>query len=513
VSTVGVLVALCTAGLACSSTETHAKGDAGGDGNASDASNHLSCGAGCYAPLGCDYQVSPPAGTQRNLGYTHFSVDTSSAVGSSEGATPERVRLGLGGGTAAGKAGYADPTTTAVFTWETLEEDSNAKVNLGKSPSALGDVHAGYAWTAPPELGSSAFHMHEVHVCGLLPGTTYYYEVGGGAQDKEVWSATQSFTTVPATGAIKVGVYGDARDSVSTWQVVNERVKSQAVNLDLISGDIVDVGPSQAEWAQWLDAIWTTPSEKEAGVSATGAFLTLGEQLMVPIAGNHEAESSDFYANWAIPGTGDYAKTFASFNVGNTHFVLFDDSPMAAAASPTALSAEAQAQLAWLESDLAAAESDRTAHPFIVVMNHRCLFSTSTHAQDPDVLVVRAVLAPLFDKYHVDLALNGHNHEYERSFPLNANASNPKSNDVVIQSDPTKGTTYVVNAGAGADAYSANSFPAAYRKLSWAYGSTTGYIGCYGILQLDGRTLTMTEYGVKGAASSDDVIDTLTLTR
>jgi hypothetical protein len=300
---------------------------------------------------------------------------------------------------------------------------------------------------------------------------------------------------------------------VSAWQIVNQRMKSQAVDLDLISGDIVDVGPSEPEWAQWLDAIWTTRSEEEAGVTATGTFLTLGQQLMVPIAGNHEAESSDFYANWSIPGTGDYAETFASFNVGNTHFILFDDSPMAQATSPTALSPEAQTQVAWLESDLSVANADRAVHPFIVVVSHRCLFSTSTHAQDPDVLVARAVLAPIFDKYHVDLAMNGHNHEYERSFPLNANAANPKSNDVVLQTNPTMGTTYVVNAGAGADAYATNSYPAAYQKLSWEYGFSTGYLGCYGVLELNARQLTMTEYGVKGAASADDVIDTITLTR
>ena len=54
--------------------------------------------------------------------------------------------------------------------------------------------------------------MHQVDVCGLTPGTTYYYQVGGGAAGGEIWSATQSFTTVPAAGdPITVGVYGDAR--------------------------------------------------------------------------------------------------------------------------------------------------------------------------------------------------------------------------------------------------------------------------------------------------------------
>jgi acid phosphatase type 7 len=488
-------------------------GSGGTTGSGKEGGSGTSCGTGCYAPLGCSYQVAPPEDANREMGYKNFSVDTSTQVKSTAGATPQRVRLGLGGNTAMGQPGYADPTTTAVFTWETVEQDSNAKVQMGTSPSALTDVHTGYAFTAAASLGDGAFNMHEVHVCGLLAGTTYYYQVGGGAPGKEVWSATQSFTTVPATGALKIGIYGDARDSATVWETVNERMKTAGVAMHLISGDVVLVGGIESEWSQWLDAIWTTASEAEAGVSSQGPFLTLGQQLMVPIAGNHEAESPDFYANFAIPGTGDWAKTYASFNVGNAHVVVVDDSPLAAASSPTSLSPEATAQVAWLKTDLAAANMDRTAHPFIIVVSHRGMFSTSNHSADSDVLLTRAVLAPIYDTYHVDLALNGHDHEYERSHPLNANATDPSSNDVVIQTDTTKGTTYVINAGAGASAYNINSENEAYRAFSWEFDFSTGYVGCYGILELEGNTLTMTEYGIKGMASADTVVDTLTLTR
>jgi len=444
------------------------------------------------------------------LGYTNFSVDQSAPVGSTAGATPVRVRLGLGGDTTVGKAGYADPTTTAAFTWETPEQDSNAKVKMGTTPTALTDIHTGYAWT----VASVSLNMHEVHVCGLTPATTYYYAVGGGAPGKEVWSATQSFTTVPSTGKITVGIYGDARDSASVWEIVNERMQMKAVNLDLISGDIVLIGGVESEWTQWLDAIWTVKSEAEAGVPSAGAgFLTLGQQLMVPIAGNHEAESPDFYANWAIPGTGDWAETYASFNIGNTHFVMFDDSPLAASSSPapSSWSPEATAQIAWLKTDLSAAVANRAKVPFIVVVSHRGIFSTSNHSQDSDVLLVRSVLAPIYDTYHVDLALNGHDHEYERSDPLNFNAAN--INSPTIQTDTTKGTTYVINAGAGAGAYAVDTTPEPYRAISWEFDYTTGYVGCYGILELEGNTLTMSEYGIKGAASADLPVDSFTLTR
>ncbi len=49
----------------------------------------------------------------------------------------------------------------------------------------------------------------------------------------------------------------------------------------------------------------------------------------------------------------------------------------------------------------------------LVAFFHHCSFATSsTHGSDAGV---RAAVAPLFDEFSVDLALQGHNHQYERS--------------------------------------------------------------------------------------------------
>jgi predicted phosphodiesterase len=527
-----VLVALGVSmgASSCSSGQAPASGDGGGgttgsggsggstgaggtSGSGNEGGTSTNCGTGCYAPIGCDYQVKPLA----SWNFTNFSVDTSTPVGSQTGAAPIRVRLGLGGGTAHGKAGYADPTTSGVFTWETTEKDTDAKLQIGTSASALTEVRTGYSWTMSPGIGTTLVNLHEVHVCGLKPGTTYYYQVGGGAKDKEVWSATQSFTTVPATGKITVGVMSDARDTVSIWQTVHQRMKSIGVNFQVIPGDIVDFGSEESLYVSWLDAIWK---------SGPG-FLTLGEQLIVPIAGNHEAEAAQFYGNFAIPGTSAdaYAKTYASFDAGNTHFIVYDDSPEA-----NMETTEAAAQQAWLRADLMAANGNRSKVPFIVLASHRGLYSTSHHAGDADVLQARGVLAPLFDQYHVDLVLNGHDHEYERSNVLHAGspASGPP---VVVQGNvtsgstinSTKGTTYVINAGAGADPYAVGTSAVAYRATKTELcvpgddtytGTCKGkyYIGCYVILDLEGSQISLTAYGITGSAAKDDVIDSLTLT-
>ena len=476
-----------------------------GDGSAADPD-----AAAAYNPKGCPYTVTELA----SRGYTGIAPDDTTQPSSAAAAAPLRVRVGLRGNTTKGEAGYADPTTTAAFTWETAGATTNARIRYGTSPAALASgaaVQTGFVYTVPSS-GIGGYeppdYFHEVDVCGLTPGTTYYYQVGGGAPGQEIWSPTQSFATAPTTGPITVGVFGDARTTVSTWQMVNQRMAGSGASLLLVSGDVVDSGVDATAWQQWLDAIWTDPSD----ASGTG-FLTLGQFIMVPINGNHENESSQFYANFAIPGTGAYANTYASFDVGNTHFVLIDDQEIGL--HPTG--AAAAAQLAWIDSDLKAANADRAKHPFIVTMSHRCLFSTATspfsHHADADVLQARASLAPLFDKYHVDLVLNGHDHEYERSLPLTA--GNPPSGAPVVQTALAQGTTYVVNAGAGADPYQPDTAPAASRSgdaTGFGTFSAKGYLGCYVLLTLNGTTVTYKAYGMKASGSSvadDDVIDTI----
>jgi len=226
---------------------------------------------------------------------------------------------------------------------------------------------------------------------------------------------------------------------------------------------------------------------------------------MVPIAGNHENEAARFFGNFAIPGDNQYAKKYASFNAGNTHFVMLDDEQIAVNETPTD---EVKAQLAWLDADLAKANADRAAHPFIVVVSHRALVSSSRHALDSDVLQTRGALVPIFDKYAVDLVVNGHDHEYERSNPVKAGT--PPTGPVVVQS--SGGTVYLIAAGAGADPYEVGTGSVDYRKTTTKFGQGTPYIGCYAIATLDANKLTIEGFGLKSGAGPDVSIDKFELT-
>ena len=102
--------------------------------------------------------------------------------------------------------------------------------------------------------------------------------------------------------------------------------------------------------------------------------------------------------------------------------------------------------------------------------------------------------------------MNGHDHEFERTKPIQS-ASDPTQPPTVVTSG---GTIYEILAGAGADPYDVGSTPVAYRQVSAQYGTGTNYIGCYGILQIEQNQITLTSYGLKSSAP-DDVLDTLTL--
>jgi len=56
----------------------------------------------------------------------------------------------------------------------------------------------------------------------------------------------------------------------------------------------------------------------------------------------------------------------------------------------------------------------------------------------------------VFDKHHVDIVFNGHNHWYERIGPLKGNGDSEQGIPV---DDPSKGTIYIVTGGAGAMTY------------------------------------------------------------
>jgi hypothetical protein len=88
-------------------------------------------------------------------------------------------------------------------------------------------------------------------------------------------------------------------------------------------------------------------------------------------------------------------------------------------------------QTRWLERTLRTAREDDRID-MIVVFMHQCAMS-SAQANGSDLGIRRAWL-PLFDRYQVDLVLCGHEHNYERTFPVRGR--DPGAHGIVVNPNP-----------------------------------------------------------------------------
>jgi hypothetical protein len=108
------------------------------------------------------------------------------------------------------------------------------------------------------------------------------------------------------------------------------------------------------------------------------------------------------------------------------------------------------AQLKFLENTLRTWRSDRTVD-FIVAFFHHCAYSTTNnHASDGGV---RAALDPLFSTYQVDLAVQGHNHIFERTDPIKNGQPTRQAPDGSTITPATDGCTYVTVGSGGRPRY------------------------------------------------------------
>ena len=165
------------------------------------------------------------------------------------------------------------------------------------------------------------------------------------------------------------------------------------------------------------------------------------------------------------------------------------------------------AQASWLKQKLAEFRSAPEID-FIIAFYHHCAFSTcESHSSDGGV---RKVLAPLFAQYEVDLAIQGHNHLYERSNPIRYDAAtNTGKSSVAAVSlsaaDPAvvypekDGTTYMTVGSAGRPRYAWSGAVEADRNF--LAGVNTGKAGNGTVVPADAKT------GVGPYASQLDFTD------
>ena len=188
----------------------------------------------------------------------------------------------------------------------------------------------------------------------------------------------------------------------------------------------------------------------------------IDEKMKIAI-GNHDDPSSSLLNQYMSHFS--LSKQYYSFNFQNAHFVVLSTEQISSSS-----------QYAFVKSDLAKASANANIDWIIVYMHKPLYTSPSVHAGES---TMRDTYHPLFDQYGVDLVLYGHNHTYERSYPMKYHKSNPSipiitSGSKESYNDP-QGQIFATVGTGGRSVYH-------YDSKSWYI--VTQYEG-YGFLDID----------------------------
>jgi len=382
------------------------------------------------------------AGTTGLIAATAAVPDRSAARAAARGrpedadGTPEQIHLTWGD----------DPTRTVVVSWASPGQAEQPRVRIGQRVIAAAER----AYT--DTLSGAVTWTYHARVDGLRPGATYGYAVtaDNDATAADPFSAT--FTTAPeGRAAFRFTSFGDLATPNPAWAssygpaaYAVGAVETFQPLFHLLNGDLAypDVNPGALNPATWAQ-VWRDFGNNVQASAANRPWL--------PVPGNHEVEPGNgeqglasYLTRYTLPSNGadGLEGRWYAFRVGTALFVCLsgDDvahsgagafaagpapllpdpsagnPPVAAGTSRYVRGYSGGAQTRWLESTLAAARADASID-WIVVQLHQCACSSAPAGNGSD-LGVRREWLPLFDAFEVDLVLSGHDHGYERSFPV-----------------------------------------------------------------------------------------------
>jgi 3',5'-cyclic AMP phosphodiesterase CpdA len=327
------------------------------------------------------------------------------------GAVPTRIILTWTG----------DPATTQAVTWRTEVPRQSPQAQFAKldaNPAFEKTATAIPGTGATENLGNGQTVDHyAANLQGLDPDTKYCYRVGDG----KVWSEWNVFRTAAAKPEPFRFIYvGDAQNSIkSLWSRAIRTAYATAPDARFIvhAGDLVAEGWDDRLWGEWCDAL---------------GFIS-AIVPSVPVPGNHDlhlrpvtagaeknkpqlAVAPPWRWHFALPTNGpDLAGSLASqsyyMDYQGVRFIVLDVNAFASDGSkPEAADNVRKQELAWLNKILA-----NNPNRWTIVAQHQGIYSI---AENRDYKEMRAALAPLYEKYGVDLVLQGHDHSYARSHKI-----------------------------------------------------------------------------------------------
>jgi hypothetical protein len=290
-------------------------------------------------------------------------------------------------------------------------------------------------------LGGSTTYTKAVRVKaeGLSEKTTYYYQVSNNGSS---WSDAEELKTGDTAnfkmlfvGDPQIGSSGNIAHDAFNWERTLEVATRENPDLAFVlsAGD-------QTEHAK------ANSSENKDVETQYAGYLAAEALANLPVAtaiGNHESSGTAYLNHFNNPNQTGQGTTTA----GGDYYFSYGDALFIVLNSNNDNGAEHDAAMA------AAVESHKDAKWRIVMFHHDIYGAGAPHA-NTDGAAKRSYLAPLMDKYNVDVCLTGHDHTYSRTYQiLDGKAIDYGDTDGGTITNP-QGTLYMTaNSGTGSKYY------------------------------------------------------------
>jgi hypothetical protein len=369
----------------------------------------------------------------------------------------------------------ADAASQAAVSWLAAAAVSRPRLRLGRVDTGHGlEVQAEERVYTEALSGQTVFTYH-AQLDHLQPDTQYIYEVlNDGAAP-----VAGMFRTGPAgrSRGFRFTSFGDQAvpmkigAGLGPWTVNAGYIVPAVEALDplfhLFNGDLCYTNVSDDPVATWT-AFFDNDT------------LSAANRAWMPSAGNHENEVGNgpqgylsYQTRFALPDNGSpgFGGNWYAFTVGsirvislNNDDVCLQDGAFSAyrrdhvpgyaanGDNPYISGYSSGQQRAWLERELAMASSSGDIDWIIVTMHQVAMSSAHFNGAD---LGIRENWLPLFDNYGVDLVVAGHEHHFERTFPVRGVLPGstlltpaPQGTDPYLM-DTSTGTVHMIIGGGG----------------------------------------------------------------
>lgn len=372
-----------------------------------------------------------------------------------------------------------NPATTASVTWRTSPEVEKGYAEIALATAAPKFWRNARTLAATTETMDASeiltaevvSNYHSVTFENLLPDTLYAYRVGDG----NIWSEWVHFRTASEEPEPFSFLYvGDAQNYIlELWsRLIREGYrKAPEARFIIHAGDLVSEAHSERQWEEWF--------------TAGGWIHRMLPSISVP--GNHEFEpyteeenaqdiehlSVQWRPQFTLPlnGPKGLEETVYYTDYQGVRILALNSSEMQ------------QEQVAWIEEVMAENPNKWTVATF-----HHPLYSASAGRNNNRL---RDLWKPIFDKYGIDLALQGHDHSYARGRVA------PTGENVVSGTNmrDRTGTVYVVSVSGG-KMY--NVRPEGWKAFGAERDRAAENTQLFQVIHVDGDTLSYAAYTAIG---------------